>query len=199
MNKPTHDYDHKDFYLALEGLAGKGYTDAEIADALELTPQVFSNMKNGCYKGWDERQNTERSEKFKEVLTKARRKINALLRTTYLQMALGARKVTSQTKRWIEDRCECNGQDPQCPYCGGTGRVVSTTKAIIQETEAQLAPSMQAITTWLFQHDPEWVKTKDGAVEEVETAKGFDVSRWIEGMSMAEQQKSIEEADATTE
>lgn len=199
MNKPIHDYDHNDFYLALEGLAGKGYTDAEIADALELTPQVFSNMKNGCYKGWDERQNTGRSERIKEVLTKARRKINALLRTTYLQMALGARKVTSQTKRWIEDRCECNGQDPQCPYCGGTGRVVSTTKAIIQETEAQLAPSMQAITTWLFQHDPEWVKTKDGAVEEVETAKGFDVSRWIEGMSMAEQQKSIEEADTTTE
>lgn len=188
-----YDYDSDDFYSQLEGYAQRGFTDGEVADAMLINYSTFSHMKNGTYKPWTDEENTRRSERIKDTLIKARRKTNALLRATYLQMALGTKKVTSTTKRWVEDRCECGGADRSCPYCGGTGRVVSTERAIIQETEAQLAPNMQAITTWLYQHDPEWTKTtKEGAVEETETAKGFNIERWIEGMSMAEQQDSIE-------
>lgn len=193
---PKHNYDSEDFYLAIEALATRGYYDGEIADELNLTYESFSKMKNGNYHGWNEQQNAERSKKIRDTLAKARRKTNSLVRSTYLKIALGAKKLVNTTRRYIEDRCECGGQDPMCPYCGGTGKVV-TEKSIIQETEAEMPPNIQALATWLHHHDPEWVSTENGATETAdvkETHKGIDIVEWISAMTtdknlLTEQQK----------
>lgn len=180
-----HDYNSDDFYLAIEALATRGYYDKEIADELDLHPDVFCQMKGGRYRGWNEKENEERSERIRETLTKARRKTNSLVRSTYLKMALGAKKLVNRTKRYVEDRCECGGNDPLCPYCGGTGKIV-TEKAVIQETEAEMPPNMQALSVWLHHHDPEWVATEGGATEHAdvkETHKGIDIVEWISAMT----------------
>lgn len=196
MQPPKHDYNSADFYLAIEALATRGYYDKEIADELNITPDVFGKMKNGNYAGWNQEENEERSKKIRETLAKARRKTNSLVRSTYLKMALGAKKLTNTTRRYIEDRCECGGQNPQCPYCGGTGKVV-TQKAVIQETEAEMPPNMQALALWLHHHDTEWVATENGATETAdvkETHKGIDIVEWISAMTtdknLTDQQKA---------
>lgn len=181
---PKHDYESDDFYIALAALARSGYYDNEIADELQLAPEVFSRMKNGKYDKWDEEKRERVSARIRTTLEVARRKTNSLVRSTYLKMALGAKKLTNVTRRYIEDRCECGGQDPHCPYCGGIGKVV-TDKCIIQETEAEMPPNMQALATWLHHHDPEWVKTEAGVsdtMEIQEAKKGIDIEDWVTAM-----------------
>lgn len=188
-----HDYDSEDFYLAIEALATRGYYDNEIADELKLDPDVFSTMKVGRYRGWTEEENERRSKRIRETLEHARRKTNSLVRSTYLKMALGAKKLVNVTRRYIEDRCECGGHDNSCPYCGGTGKVV-TDKAVIQETEAEMPPNMNALSVWLHHHDPEWVKTENGASEQqalTGTKKGINIESWIKAM--------IEDKDLTAQ
>lgn len=195
--KPNHDYDSENFYLAIEALATRGYYDKEIADELGLDPDVFSTMKVGRYRGWDKEQNETRSKRIKETLNKARRKTNSLVRSTFLKMALGAKKVVNVTRRYIEDRCECGGQDPMCPYCGGTGKVV-TQKAIVQETEVECPPNMQALGLWLHHHDPEWVATESGATETqdvAETHKGINIAEWISAMTKDKELKKESEKE----
>lgn len=185
MPEKKHNYDSNDFYLAIEALATRGYYDKEIADELDLNPDVFCQMKGGRYPGWNEKENEERSQRIRETLAKARRKTNSLVRSTYLKMALGAKKLVNKTRRYVEDRCECGGHDPMCPYCGGTGKVV-TEKAVIQETEAEMPPNMQALAVWLHHHDPEWVSTEGGASEQADitkTHKGIDIVEWISAMT----------------
>lgn len=203
---PQHDYDSKDFYLAIEALAVRGCTDKEIADELLLAPQTFAAMKNSRYKGWNEEKNEKRGERIRECLERARRKTNQLVRSTYLKMALGQKKVLSQTRRYVEDRCECGGQDPECRYCGGTGKIIRTDKAIVQETESEMPPSLQALSTWLHHFDPEWTQTEAGAAESAEgnVKKGIDIKEWVGAMTQDkalthEQGKMIEKNETETE
>lgn len=195
-----YDYDGDNFYYAIEALATRGYYDKEIADEMHLEPDVFSTMKVGRYRGWTKEENERRSKRIRETLDRARRKTNSLIRSTYLKMALGAKKIVNVVRRYVEDRCECGGRDPQCPYCGGTGKVV-TEKAIVQETEAEMPPNMQALAMWLHHHDPEWVKGEAGATESInieETHTGIDIDKWIEGMA-ADKSLIKEQRDAIKE
>ena len=142
-------------------------------------------MKNGKYDKWSDEENERRGGKIRAVLEIARRKTNSLVRSTYLKMALGAKKLVNTTRRYVEDRCECGGADPHCPYCGGVGKVV-TDKCIIQETEAEMPPNMQALANWLHHHDPEWVKTEAGVseVQEVQEARhGINIEAWVAAMT----------------
>jgi len=196
--KPKHDYDSNDFYLALEALATRGYYDGEIADEMGLNIDVFGQMKNSRYPGWSEEQRETRGAKIRETLARARRKTNAIVRATYLRAALGTKKLTSKTTRYVEDRCECGGQDPMCPYCGGLGKII-TPKAVIQETESECAPNMQALATWLHHHDPEWVKEESGATDAPppEQQTGLNIEAWIEAMQKDRELKEKEENKTT--
>lgn len=183
MALPRYDYDSDDFYDKIFAHAFKGATDKEIAVILGLDEQVFNSMKNGKYCVWNEKQNQERGQRVREVLIRARTHITFSVRSTYLKAALGGKKVRGVTKRYIETNCECKGQDNECPYCQGTGRIVSKDKAIVMETEAETPPNMQALATWLFHHDPEWRKIQRGqdGEEETETSEnGISVEKWIE-------------------
>ena len=185
MAKPKHDYDNPDFFKRIEALAMNGYTDEEIANELDLAADVFGAMKNGNYQGWTDEENKRRGSEIYRVLAHGRTRINALVRSAYLKGAFGGKKVKSKIIKYVQEKCECMGADPKCPKCGGTGGVVLTDKSVVQEGETELAPNMQALTTWMYHHDPEWRKVErkldeDASDIPADINHGIDIGKWIE-------------------
>lgn len=182
--KPKHDYNGNEFYDEILALAMSGLNDAEIAERLDLEEETFNRMKNGKVNEWSDEQNKERSERIHQVLTRGRKRIVGALRGTYISTALGKKKLTSRTKKFIEERCECGGLDAHCGICGGTGRVVRSDKWITLETETDTAPNMQAIATLLYHYDKTWRKVErkqDEDAGEVPTnvETGISIEQWI--------------------
>ena len=172
------DYDGEDFYTAIGNLAAKDFNDYEIAmhvgeevrriiedrnnrliDAAEdelpeledtdnipdsLTPEVFSKMKNGNYEGWNEQENKLRSMLISQVLSRARVKLSLLYKGVYDKLAMGKWKTKTVTTV-VRDGYDKEGN-----------KVNDTT---ITTTEQELPPNMQALSTWRFNHDPEFRKT----------------------------------------
>lgn len=173
------DYDGQDFYTAIGNLASRDFNDYEIAmhlgeevrkiiedrnnkiidDAetpddivLEdtenipngLAPEVFSRMKNGNYDKWTEQENKLRSMLIGQALSQARVKLNLLYKGVYDKLAIGKWKTKTTTK---VEKNTINKEGT--PY----------TETITTTTEQELPPNMQALTTWRFNHDPEFKKT----------------------------------------
>lgn len=142
------DYDGDDFYDEILALSMQGLTDAEIADALEdrfgqsLDPETFISMKNGNYHRWSDKENEKRSARIVKALARGRRKTNTLVRGAYLKGALGGKKI--KTKTVVTRRLKLDG--------------VYTDDEEIQtsETETEMPYNMQALATWLYNHDEEW-------------------------------------------
>lgn len=189
MAKPKHDYDSEKFRQDIAIAASSGMTDEEIADTLNLSPEAFSRMKNGKMDIWSDEENERRGASIRQVLARARRKTNAIVRGRYLKTALGGIRVKSKTKRAIQGRCPvCGGKDPECTECGGTGQVLLTDKSVLQETESETPPNMQALATWLYHHDPEWRKIERNLDEEADDVAtdinhGVDIDKWITSMT----------------
>lgn len=185
MAKAKYNYDSEEFYNKIEVCAIQGYTDAEIADALDLNADVFGKMKNGNYTKWTKKENKERSERLGRVLAHGRLKMNALVRSAYMKAALGGKKIKSSIVKYVQEKCSCMGADKHCPYCGGTGWVQLTDKAVAQEEVSELPPNIQALSTWLYHHDPEWRKTERKEDEANKTPTpdeldhGIDIDKWI--------------------
>ena len=172
-------YDTDRFYSILSALGKKDATDKEIAAALNIAPETFSRMKNGKYEGWTDKQNEERSERICQVLTRARASLITALKDSYIKLATGNAKST--TTRFVQARCMCNGNDRECPACGGTGYITLTDRSIVMEQ--QLPPNAQAITTLLRHYSPEWRKEEDEADDEElpqNVKNGIPVSHWID-------------------
>lgn len=169
------NYDSDDFYDEIYALSMQGLTDAEIANALEdkfgekLSSDTFGKMKNGNYTGWSEKDNKRRSERICRVLAHGRMKVNSIVRGMYLKAALGGKKLKniSQTKRHLRlsDGTMTNDEE------------VQTT-----ESEIELPPNIQALSTWLYHHDPEWRKVErkqdDDEIPKV-TVHGIGIDEWI--------------------
>lgn len=181
MKLNRYDYDGEDFYKSLRKLASAGMTDKEIALRLGFSPTYFSQLKNGKVDGGNAEKIKRRSERVKQALRDGRVDITATLHSVYLNVALGRVVTKTKVKRMQEAPCECGGGDPNCPECGGTGRVV-TDIGIVQESEIQQPPSLQAITTLLNVFDPDW---KGGVSDAAEAAQGggIDIRKWIEAES----------------
>lgn len=175
------DYDGEDFYKAIANLASRDYTDREIAlnigaeirsivearnnqriddyegddfDSLNLesteeipdslNPEVFSRMKNGEYDGWGEQENKLRSMLICQALSQARVKLSLLYKGVYDKLAMGKWKTKTVTTV-VRDGVDKEGN-----------KVNDTT---VTTTEQELPPNMQALSTWRFNHDPEFRKT----------------------------------------
>lgn len=168
--KPKFDYTSKDFLSAVETYAKKGFTDKEIAYSLGLSPQLFCEKKN-------------KFPELFEVLSRGRATITAAVRAKYLAMAMGGIKVKSETRRFVQERCQCCGENKKCPDCGGTGWVTLTDKSIVQETISELAPSMQAQATILFHNDEDWRKVERKQDEDADIPTdidhGISIDSWI--------------------
>lgn len=173
------DYDGQDFYTAIGNLASRDFNDYEIAMHLgeevrriiedrnnkviddaetpddivledtenipdSLAPEVFSRMKNGNYDKWTEQENKLRSMLIGQALSQARIKLNLLYKGVYDKLAMGKWKTKTTTK---VEKNTINKEGT--PY----------TETITTTTEQELPPNMQALTTWRFNHDPEFKKT----------------------------------------
>jgi len=164
---PKFDYDGDAFYDEVFALALQGQSNAQIAANLadkfgeSLDDKTFSAMINGIYIGWSKEENARRSARLLDRLTHAREKLNGVVRASYLKGALGGKRTTSRVSAYLKTRCLCEGQDPDCPECGGIGWIYSKKHAIVQETETELPPNMQALGTWLSVHDKEWREMKE--------------------------------------
>lgn len=165
---PKHDYDGDEFYDQAFYWAFNGASNSEIASMLDLSADVFGCMLNGNYNKWNDEQNERRSKRLARVLASAREKINMKVRGKYLAAALGGIKVKSKTTRYIR------GEEDQ-------------TMEVVQETETELAPNMQALSTWLYHHDPEFRKVQRGAEPTESVAanvnnleQGVNIAAWIE-------------------
>lgn len=172
MAKAKHNYDGEEFYDNIAAYAMQGFTDKEIADAMDLNPDVFGKMKNGNYSKWNKKQNKEYSERIGRVLTHGRTKINAIVRSAYLKAALGGKKLKNKsvTTRHIKlpDGTVSDEED------------VQTT-----EQEVEQASNMQALSTWLFHHDEEWRKVERNQDTDIkvispnEIDHGINIEDWI--------------------
>lgn len=135
-----------------------------------MSPQTFCEKK-GKYP------------ELSEVLTRGRATITAAVRAKYLAMAMGGVKVKSETRRFVQDKCHCMGEDKECPDCGGTGWVTLTDKSIVQERVAELAPSLQAQSFILYHYDEDWKKTERNLDEDTGIptgiAHGISIDSWI--------------------
>ena len=170
MAKKQHNYDSDDFYDEILALSLQGLNDSEIADALDLDPDVFGSMKNGNYANWNEEEKKRRSERINRVLARGRRKTTSLVRGAYLKAALGGKKVKSKTV--VTRKLRVDG--------------VYTDDVEIQtsETETEMPYNVQALATWLYHHDPEWRKVQrkqdtDASDIPVDVKKGVDIDAWI--------------------
>lgn len=157
---PKFDYTGKDFLDKISDLAKRGHTDQEIAFAIGLNKSTFSEKKS------------EHPE-IKEALSHARAQINSIVRAAFLKTALGGRLV--RTTQYVQRKCECKGQDPECPICGGGGWITPEQNRIVTETE--LAPNLMAQQRWLMNYDTDWKKKVNGIDEETEESavEGFDI------------------------
>lgn len=175
--KVKFDYDSDEFYEEIFTLAFQGLGDAEIADALvdkfkeSLEPDTFSAMKNGRYPPWSKEENERRGERIKRVLARGRRKTNAIVRGRYLKAALGGLK----TK---------NVQRVKRPLYDEAGEPVGEEVVQVSETEFESAPNIQALSTWLYHHDPEWRRIQRGQDTEAsdvptDVPQGIDIDAWI--------------------
>ncbi len=171
MAKPKYDYDSEEFYQDIFGFAMQGFNDAEIADALDLDPEAFNTMKNGKYIGWSKEDNERRSDRMLKVLARGRRKVNAIVRGRYLKAALGGIKTKNVTT-------------VRRPLYDGAGKQLGDQVVQVSESEFESSPNVQALSTWLYHHDPEWRKVQKGMDVETEDVptdidRGVDIDAWI--------------------
>lgn len=168
--KPKFDYKSESFLSSIESYAKRGFTDKEIAYTIGLSPQKFSEKKS-IYS------------ELSEVLARGRATVTAAVRAKYFAMAMGGIKVKSETRRFIQDKCHCGGEDKKCPDCGGTGWITITNKSIVQETINELAPNLQAQSVILYHYDPEWKNVERKQEEEEENEVDIEESKWITNAS----------------
>lgn len=165
MAKPKHDYDSDDFYKIIEGFAMSGFTDAEVANELNIDADVFGKMKNGIYDGWNKAQNKKRGGRICRVLAHARTKTTAIVRGRYLKAALGGIKINSKINRHLKMADGTLSDDEE-----------------VQTSEQELPPNMQALSMWLYHHDPEWrkVERKQDTDNSTYSENGIDIDKWME-------------------
>lgn len=177
---PRFDYDSEDFYNAIDTLARNGATDKEIAPGLksiigvELSPSCFCHMKKGDVKCWTDEENEKRSTRILQTLESARLNTNRLVKSVYLSTALGRNK--NVTKTTVRRRLRVGGE--------------LTDDEEIQTTEvvSGIAPNLQALSQWLYNHDEDWRRrmtgetadTGNAAPQEEEVKKGIDVTKWLD-------------------
>ncbi len=186
--RPKFNYDSEEFYDEIGRLAMQGLTDKELSFSLaekfgnSLSPQVFSYMKNGHYSRWTEKENKCRSERILSALCKGRCKINAIVRSTYLQAALGGKKITSSVVPGVVMvECACGGEDETCEVCGGRGYFCSKTQTNIRE----LPPDVRALSSWLYHRDEEYRKIErmrgKTLVNREDSPQDSKIDEWVKG------------------
>lgn len=169
MANSKYDYDSEDFLRKVFECAMRGFTDAETANELDLSPESFCCMKNGNYKGWTAEENARRSVAISKELARGRIKVTAIVRGAYLKAAIGGRILKNKhvTKRRLRL------QD---------GTLTDDEEIQTVESEIEQPPNVQALSNWLYHHDEEWRSIdrneNKNDIPEVDD-HGVDIDSWI--------------------
>lgn len=151
--KPKFDYTSEEFLSLVESYAKKGFTDKEIAFALDIAPETFCIKKNEY-------------PKLSQVLARGRATINATVRAKFLAMALGGIKTKSTVVKKLRDM---------------EGNL--TGEEELQVSESELAPNLQAMSVWLYHHDEDWRKVERKQDEDADIPTdidhGISIDSWI--------------------
>ena len=178
--KPKYDYTGEEFLSKISELAKKGYTDREIACSIGLNETYFYEKKAEYHE-------------ISEALTSARAQLNTVVRAAFLKSALGGRLV--RTYKYIQKRCECKGQDPDCEICDGTGWITPEQHREVIESELPPNPLMQE--HWLRNYDTDFRKRMKGEDDDSanDTVEGYDIKVTFNKKEDLELQEKVRQSE----
>ena len=137
--KSKHDFENDESVLLIvEGLARDGLDNKDIAKYFGYNEQYFSVLVNS-------------RPKLSKALKKGRQPLEVMVENSLFRRAFGGIKVKTQVRRFLEKRCDCEGNDNKCQECKGTGKVLITDIELVQETITELPPDTGAAALWLKQ------------------------------------------------
>ena len=146
MAKKKVDFKDVENLLIVEGLARDGLDNKDIAKYFGYCDTYFSELISSI-------------SELSEALKKGRRPLETMVENSLFRRAFGGIKVKTQVRRFLEQRCECEGENKKCPECKGTGKVLITDVELVQETITELPPDTGAAALWLKQKKSEiWNK-----------------------------------------
>jgi hypothetical protein len=167
--KPKYDFSKPDNLLLVEGLARDGLDNKDIAKYLGYSETHFSELVN------------ELSE-LSEALKKGRKPLEIIVENSLYRRATGM-KVKTQVRRFLEERCHCEGEDKRCPDCKGTGKRIITDVETVQETITEIPPDTGAAAFWLKQKKPDiWNRQPEKTESSVNLTGSIPISAWIDAV-----------------
>lgn len=173
--KPKYDYSSEKFLSMIADYAKRTATDGEIALAIGLNETYFCEIKKN-------------HPEISETLTRARSGLNLVMRGSFYKAAIGGRLLKQYS--YVQKKCECKGQDPECPICDGTGWITPEQHRVV--TEVEQAPNVMAQNRWLMNYSEEWRKRTKGETDDdipQNIQKGVDIKDWLK--------KEMEDLDGT--
>jgi len=139
--KTKVDFTDRDNLQIAEGLARDGLDNKDIAAYFNYARTYFSEL-------------LQTIPELSDAVRRGRKPLSVKVETSLYRRAIGGIKVKTVTRRFLEQDCMCGGKIG-CEECGGTGKIVSATKSIVQESESELPPDVGAAALWLKQKKPE--------------------------------------------
>jgi hypothetical protein len=153
--------------LIVEGLARDGLDNKDIAKYLGYSESHFSNLVNSI-------------SQLSQALKKGRKPLEIIVENSLYRRATGM-KVTTQVRRFMEKRCQCEGGDRECPDCKGTGKVIITDVELVQETISELPPDVGAAAFWLKQKKPDiWNRQPEKTESNISLMGSVPIQAWLE-------------------
>jgi excinuclease UvrABC ATPase subunit len=169
MAKSKHNFRDPETLLIVEGLARDGLDNKDVAKYFNYSETYFSELVNSI-------------SELSEALKKGRKPLEILVENSLYRRAVGGTKVKTQVRRFLEERCQCEGNDKKCPECKGTGKILITDVELVQETVSELPPDVGAAAFWLKQKKSEvWNKqpTKIETESNITLTGSIPIEEWI--------------------
>jgi len=169
--KPRYDFENDESVLLIvEGLARDGYDNKHIAEYFKYNEAHFSTLINSI-------------SKLSKALKKGRQPLEVMVENSLFRRAYGGIKVKTQVRRFLEQRCECDGTNPKCEVCKGTGKALITDVEMVQETITELPPDTGAAALWLKQKKSDIWNKQPVRVDmsgTMNVSGSIDIDKWIE-------------------
>jgi hypothetical protein len=138
MAKKKVDFSNNDNLLIAEGLARDGLDNKDIAKYFNYNETHFSELINSI-------------SELSEALKRGRKPLEIMVENALYRRAIGGQKLKTQVRRFLEQKCECEGHNKTCEFCKGTGKKIITNVEIVQETITELPADVGAAALWLKQ------------------------------------------------
>lgn len=163
--RKKYDYDSDDFYRSLQESAERQMRehhivwDKVLAKDLGIDSRTFSEMKNGCYRGWTPEENERRKIRIYEVCARVRACVEPEIWKMIIDIGLG------------------NVQAQDISFLKIDGEVSDEQRITVHK----LPPNLAALQLWLKHHSKEYRDIEKGIDPEEDNAEEGSVAieKWI--------------------